>query len=193
MARQGKGSMTKDGDGRNEFMRRGEAWLGEARLGWARQGMGSMTKGNKETKGRSMASRSIQFNVPGMAVGKSRPKLARNSDSASAYEKMDNYESFVRMVASVKMRRWRLYDCPVSLSLSICVSPPSSWPLEKQKKAKLGRLPPTTSPSVCNIIKLYRDAMTGVVWIDDKQILGINAQKYYGSTPSVEVTVREIR
>lgn len=51
---------------------------------------------------------------------------------------------------------------------------------------------PTVKPDVTKIIRSTEDALTGIVWRDDAQIVTQTAEKFYGTRPGVRVSVREL-
>jgi Holliday junction resolvase RusA-like endonuclease len=66
---------------------------------------------------------------------------------------------------------------------------PASWSKKKQLEAKLGEVWPTVKPDYDNILKIL-DALNGVVYVDDKQIVKAECEKVYSTTPELVVRVR---
>ena len=50
---------------------------------------------------------------------------------------------------------------------------------------------PTKKPDASNILKSIEDAMNGVVFNDDSQIVNIHVTKVYATEPGVDVCVKE--
>lgn len=48
----------------------------------------------------------------------------------------------------------------------------------------------TKKPDLDNLVKLAADALNGIVWVDDSQIVKLTAAKWYGAEPSTRVVVR---
>lgn len=46
---------------------------------------------------------------------------------------------------------------------------------------------PTTKPDATKLWRAVEDAMTGIVWIDDAQVIHQSVSKVYGDTPGVHV------
>lgn len=67
---------------------------------------------------------------------------------------------------------------------------PVSWSQRKQADALIGEIRPTVKPDVDNIMKML-DALSGVVFVDDKQIVRAEIEKLYSKTPELVVRVRE--
>lgn len=66
---------------------------------------------------------------------------------------------------------------------------PKSWSKRKQADALAGQLMPTTKPDLDNCVKAIFDAVNGIVWTDDVQVVGLRVRKVYGATPGVQVIV----
>ena len=48
---------------------------------------------------------------------------------------------------------------------------------------------PTTKPDVTKLTRAVEDALTGIVWRDDAQVVELTARKFYGTPERVEVMV----
>lgn len=136
----------------------------------------------------------ITFTIPGKPVGKGRPRFARRGNFVSAYtpEKTASFENLVRLFASHEVGGRPLVTGPIELGVSVFISPPASWSAKKRSKAILSGERPTTKPDLDNIVKLIGDALNGVLYEDDKQIVEIHAGKHYGEADLTRVVVRGI-
>ncbi len=85
-----------------------------------------------------------------------------------------------------------LLEGPVILTPRIYRQIPKSFSITPRSKAHAGELRPTTKPDVSNVLKSIEDALNGVVWVDDRQIVGLVVSKAYDDNPRVEVEIREI-
>lgn len=78
--------------------------------------------------------------------------------------------------------------CPVSLSVLIYRKIPKSFSKKKRELIKAGLLRPTTKPDISNILKGVEDALNGVWYADDSQIIAYGkVEKYYSDEPRVEI------
>lgn len=111
---------------------------------------------------------------------------------AHAYtpKKTMDYELLVRTAALRAMLGRPVLTGPVFARIN-CVMPiPASWPKAKRQRALSGQLWPTSKPDLDNLKKAVFDAMNGVVYVDDSQVVGDAGWKRYGEQPRVEVTIR---
>lgn len=133
----------------------------------------------------------VRFVVPGNPVGKGRPRAAKRGKNIVLYtpEKTASYESTVALAASQAMAGRPLITGPAEVLMTMVVSVPKSWSKRKQADALAGQTMPTTKPDMDNVLKAIFDAINGIVWNDDVQVVGLRARKVYGATPGVHVTV----
>lgn len=135
----------------------------------------------------------IVIQIPGVPVGKGRPRFARRGAFVQTYspEKTQNYEAVVRMAAMDAMQGRPPLDVPLRVNLDIVMPVPASFSRKKRDAALADDIRPTTKPDVDNVMKGVLDAMNSIVWVDDKQIVSGTFEKRYGLTPCVIVTVTE--
>jgi len=83
---------------------------------------------------------------------------------------------------------------PLRLDVAASMPIPESWPKKKQTAAEARDLWPTGKPDLDNLIKHLKDCMTKVgFWIDDRQVVILEARKYYSANkPGWYVTVSEV-
>ncbi len=137
---------------------------------------------------------SITFFVPGQPQGKGRAKAGRGAGGhVRMYTpgKTVAYEGLVALAASQAMSRKSLdaFLGPVFLCMDIGLKVPASWSKVKREIALAGGLLPTTKPDIDNTEKIVADALNGVVWGDDTQVVLVAKRKRYAATPGVRVWV----
>jgi Holliday junction resolvase RusA-like endonuclease len=124
------------------------------------------------------------FFVPGAPKGKGRPRLGKGRTYTPAATVAEE-----RRIGQYAMEAWRqpptARACTVLLNIVMPV--PSSWSKAKQAAA-LENKTAMGKPDIDNILKLYLDAMTGIVWLDDTQVVAVVCAKVYGE-PGVRVQV----
>ena len=136
--------------------------------------------------------RIFEFKVPGVAVGKGRPKFARRGKFVQAYTpaKTASYENLVKMAASCVMTG-DLIKGSVKLTALIHCAIPESWSKKKKLAANNGEIRPAVKPDIDNVIKGISDALNGIVFKDDSQICEVIGKKWYAENPCVVVIVEE--
>lgn len=132
----------------------------------------------------------IQFTVWGDAVGQGRPRFARRGKFTQAYDPPDSreYKKYVKLLAS-QNRPHTPIEGPVELKLLIYRPLLKSMSKKKKAAAVAGTLRPIKKPDVDNVAKGVMDAMTGIIWQDDKQVVSLQVSKFYSDKPRVEVQV----
>jgi Holliday junction resolvase RusA-like endonuclease len=136
----------------------------------------------------------IAFTVPGMPIGKGRPRISTRGGFARAYTpaKTVAFESLVAVKAEQAMEGRDLIEGPVAMTLNISLPVAQSWSGKKKAAALAGTLRPCGRPDIDNFTKAIADGCNGVVYRDDSQIVLLNAAKRYAETPGVFVEVRSI-
>jgi Holliday junction resolvase RusA-like endonuclease len=143
---------------------------------------------------KEMEEKKVTFIVPGEPQGKGRPRSTIRGGHVATYtpQKTVSYEGTIAVAAQMAMRGQPLFDGPCAVSLNIFMSVPASWSRRKRLLALGGDLLPTKKPDADNIEKVVFDAMNGVVWRDDSQVVDSVKHKRYSDTPCVHVIVSEI-
>lgn len=75
-------------------------------------------------------------------------------------------------------------DGPLSIRLSFYLPRPKSAPRCVHY--------PTKRPDLDKMVRSVKDALTGVLYRDDSQVVHLNASKSYASDPGVEVTLEAL-
>ncbi len=130
----------------------------------------------------------IEFTIPGEARGKQRPRATKQGRVYTPKETV-NAEAFIRMIAAAAMAGRPPLEGAVIMTIDIRVGIPKSFTKKKRAAALTGELSPVTKPDLDNVVKLYSDAINGIVYKDDKQIVLLVAGKKYHEQPGTTVTV----
>ena len=132
--------------------------------------------------------------VLGEPIAQGRPRFSRQGGLVKAYDppRSRDYKQYIRLVAREDAPEAPLTGA-VLLSLKIYRAIPKSMPKKKREAALLGQLRPTTKPDVSNVLKGVEDALKGLWYADDSQIVGYGELgKWYAERPRIEVTMQEI-
>lgn len=68
----------------------------------------------------------------------------------------------------------------------------ASWSKKKQEAARLGEIRPTGKPDWDNAGKIISDALNGIAYRDDAQIVSATVEQFYSDRPRVDVRVEAI-
>jgi Holliday junction resolvase RusA-like endonuclease len=133
----------------------------------------------------------IRFTVPGQPQGKGRPRVGQIAGHARMFTpaKTLAYEGFIALQAQIAMAGHDLVEGPVEVRMFIALQIPESKSQKWKRDALAGLVFPTTKPDVDNTIKAVFDALNGVVWKDDVQVVGMHMTKRYSANPRVDVEV----
>lgn len=133
----------------------------------------------------------ITFTIPGVAVAKGRPRFAKRGNFVTTYtpEKTASYENLVKVLAMQEMRGAVPVSGPVNVTIDIAICPPASWSNKKRAQALNEEIYPTGKPDLDNTAKGILDAMNGVAYLDDKQVIGLMVRKFYSDTDYARVVV----
>ena len=69
---------------------------------------------------------------------------------------------------------------------------PQSKSKKQKEKMITGEIKPIVKPDVDNVAKSILDALNGIIYLDDKQIIELNIKKIYAETSWTEVKIEEI-
>lgn len=134
----------------------------------------------------------IQFFVPGKPQGKGRARAFKMRNGHIGHYtpgKTKTYEGLIQSGAIDAMGVERPTCRPVKLSLLINYEVPISWPKWKIQYALNGQIAPTVKPDSDNVCKAVKDALNGVVWKDDCQVVMMDIQKQYSVDPGLLISV----
>jgi Holliday junction resolvase RusA-like endonuclease len=138
-------------------------------------------------------SAAIYFVVPGAPVGKGRPRASSRGGFVRMYTdaKTLSYEAIIAKQAGYAMGTLEVLATPISMRIVALYPIPVSWSKRKQLQALNGEVIPG-KPDLDNVAKAVLDALNGVVYEDDKQVIRLVIEKSYSFEPRVEVYVHEV-
>lgn len=123
----------------------------------------------------------LEFTIKGKVVAKQSMKIGRYGIKYTPREVKD-YASLVQksFLAKYPMWTYRYYeDIPLKVYIAVHKSIPKSYNKRKTKEASVNYLRPTSKPDCDNIAKGICDALNGLAYPDDRQIVSLVVNKYY--------------
>ncbi len=130
---------------------------------------------------------SFTIEVPGVPIGKGRPRFVRKTGHAFTPERTRSYESVLRDAAALAFKGEPL-DGPLAVTVKATFPIPQSWSMRKRDAALIGVIRPTSKPDADNLLKVL-DALNEIVGRDDKQIVEATILKRYGVRPGLKIVV----
>ena len=139
----------------------------------------------------------IEFEVIGKVKAKQSVKFANMGGFMKKYTPADvkSYANWVKLSFMQKYPEWNVNnfkDKQLTCEIDIDILIPKSFSKKKQDLAAGGFIRPTVKPDCDNIAKNIDDAMNGIVFPDDKQIVTLVIRKWYSNSEKVKITVSEI-
>lgn len=122
--------------------------------------------------------------LPIEPVPKLRPrfKIVRGKVFTHTPEKTKEFENKVAAMYLEKTKQG-MFEChkPLSVSITFCLEIPKSFTKKKRTDIESGILQHTVKPDLDNLTKAILDALNGIAWNDDAQIVNLNVHKEYSS------------
>ena len=135
---------------------------------------------------------SFSFTVPGEPQGKARARTVRNNGITRTFtpETTQNYEALVKLTCQqAKPETWGVPEGEIGLNITAYFAPPKSVNAKKRAAMLNGSARPTKKPDWDNMGKVIGDALNGIAYHDDSQVVCALVMKQYAETPGVHVTV----
>jgi Holliday junction resolvase RusA-like endonuclease len=136
----------------------------------------------------------LAFTVRGAPQGKGRPRMSMRGGFARAYTpaKTRSYESLIAEAAVNAGAQ--IIDGPVKLYVTAHHEIPKSWSRQKRDEAAYGAIRPTGPRNdLDNVLKAVSDALNGVAYKDDGQVVEVVASRFYSAVPRVDVYVEAVK
>ena len=136
----------------------------------------------------------VNFTIPGKAQAKQRPKFNRFSGRAYTPKQTISFENWVRdcYFRSISSIDNKPTDKPLKVAITMYVEIPQSKSKKQKEKMLIGEIKPIVKPDVDNVAKSILDALNGIIYLDDKQIIELDIEKLYEKTSWTKVKIVEI-
>lgn len=142
----------------------------------------------------------IKFFVPGRAASAGSKSAYKTEDGkivvAPASKFTKPWMDSVKWFAMKEVGKMCLLEGPIYLIIKFIMSRPQGHygtgrNAGKIKESKLG-LYPTVQPDMHKLVRAVEDALTGIIWRDDKQVVKSAIEKVYGEKPGAEILIETL-
>lgn len=138
----------------------------------------------------------IYFRVDGEIVGKGRPRVTTWGGHARAYTPKRTIDCENRIKSAYLEEyplglHWQDKE-PLQMVVNIYRDIPKSTPKKLRNEMLLGYVRPVVKPDADNLLKTIADALNGVCYSDDSQIVEVTLNKWYAEEPKAEILIREV-
>jgi len=95
-------------------------------------------------------------------------------------------------VAEHETSRKEWWELSVEVEVIGRFSPSKSWPQWKKKAALAGTVLHRKKPDADNLVKLVKDALSGVIWRDDSLVVDQIGRKRFSDAATTEIILRPL-
>ena len=138
--------------------------------------------------------REVSVRIETAPTAKGRPRFKRMGSFVQTYTpaKTARYEKMIAEKYEAALGSYRFEkEQPIVVSLVFGMPIPASKPKSTRVAMADGIIRHTKKPDLDNLTKAVLDALNGVAWYDDSQIVRISARKRYSEDPYVYIKVYE--
>ena len=99
-----------------------------------------------------------------------------------------DYTQYKKVISTIAKQKLIPTEHPVQMRIDFFFQIPKSW-----SKHKKENIPPHTSrPDVDNLLKGVKDALNGIAYNDDSQVVSVFARKQYASKDGILIDIEYI-
>jgi len=135
----------------------------------------------------------ICFEIPGEPQGKRRARFFKAGHFIKSYgdPKTVNYETFIREMFCLSYPEFIPLEGQLDIEIMAFCAMPKSISKKKRELMQSGSLRPAKRPETDNIAKVILDALTGLTFKNDSQVVRLLVEKAYSDRPRVEIRAKE--
>lgn len=134
----------------------------------------------------------VTVRICGTPHAKARPRFSRGvaytAGPTRTYEKLVSQHGQIAMLEG----KFKTTHDAVRVEIALIFPIPESWSKKRRSAALCGELAHTTGPDSDNCAKALLDALNGIVYDDDSQVVDLRVTKSYGPSPEAVVCVETL-
>lgn len=132
----------------------------------------------------------IKFTVYGEPVAKGRSRFFRRGNFVQTYTPKETERGeYDLKLQALKHKPEEPLGGPVVMVIRIFKQTLKSFSRKRADLAEHGLFRPDTKPDWDNYGKLVSDALNGIFYRDDSQVVDCRVMKYYSKTPRIEIEI----
>lgn len=137
----------------------------------------------------------IRLTILGEPVAQHRPRITTAGKFPRMYKSAADNNYREKLYWEAKKLNMKPIPRTTALFVEILVYRPipKSISTVKAQMAEAKHIRPTTKPDIDNYIKQIFDALNGLVWEDDAQIVTVLANKFFSTQPRLEIEISELK
>lgn len=122
-----------------------------------------------------------------MPIAGQRPRIGKVGAFSRMYDPQSLFKKQLHLL--LEPRPTEPFEGAISVSFEFRVKIPKSW--SKKKKLRMELQPCPIKPDLSNYIKFIEDALNGILWLDDAQIVAYKEPtcKLYSQDPMTIITI----
>lgn len=132
----------------------------------------------------------VVVELAGKPIPKGRPRFGKGHAYTPAQTR--GYEEALAWTARRAMKGRPIMLGAVTMSIVASIGVPQRWKPAAKAAAIAGEIKPTSKPDLDNYGKAVRDALNGIVYADDAQIVFQIESKVYAEEPGIRIEIAEI-
>lgn len=132
----------------------------------------------------------INFIIQGRVQAKQRPRF--NGKFAYTPKETVAYENWVKTCYLEKYRGQKPLEKPLKVKIIAYYDIPKSTSKKRQQQMLNDEIFSTVKPDTDNIAKSILDSLNKIAYLDDKQVVKLEVEKYYSTNANVAVMIEEI-
>ena len=130
------------------------------------------------------------FEVPGEPRGKGRPRFNRHTGVTYTDSETRAYENKIITHYRQSVKGFRFPDDGyISVDVTVVYPIPKSATKASVAAIKEGKILPKKKPDIDNVIKAVLDALNGIAYKDDCQVVTVSGNKIYGQDPKLIIKI----
>lgn len=132
------------------------------------------------------------FKIPGKIQAKQRPRFANGRVYTPG--QTVNYENLVKLCYSdySMLNKWKALEGAIRAEIEVFMPIPKSDSKLVKARKREGHIRPIIKPDLDNAAKSILDALNGIAYKDDSQVVEVEVKKFYSDEPAVYVKLIEL-